>query len=44
MSELQLQLLIIIGFIVGCLCSTIKIKTSTNFIEDKDLWSYFIGK
>lgn len=44
MSIIQLQLLMIIGFIVGCLCSSIKMKTSTNFIEDKDLWSYFIGK
>lgn len=44
MSIIGLQILIVIGFIVGLMKSSYKLKTTKPHILSKSLFSYFLGR
>jgi len=44
MSSITLQLLIVIGFIVGIISTHIKLQHTEPTIVSKNLWDYFLGK
>lgn len=44
MSILGLQILIVVGLIVGYISSDIKLQNTKPHIKSKSLWSYFLGK
>lgn len=44
MSSITLQLLIVIGFIVGIISTHIKLQTIEPTIVSKNLLSYFLGR
>jgi hypothetical protein len=44
MSSIKLQLLIVIGFIVGIISTHIKLQHIEPTIVSKNLLSYFLGK
>lgn len=44
MNIVGLQLLIIVGFIIGFIVSHIKLKYTKRTIVSKSLWNYFLGK
>ena len=44
MSSIKLQLLIVIGFIVGIISTHNKLQNTKPTIVSKSLWNYFLGK